>query len=239
MPFPSCLMARWSGSGLQRLVGEHDVLLGLLTAVALTVEYVADRELTWWQLAAGLGLAATMGVLVVIRQEHPLALLVVTDAAILARVVVPAGGDGVAWGLVSLLAVYNTATRTDGVRARVGLALTAVLVVGIVGYDRSNHNLAGVLFFALLGGTPWVFGRLIRRRRLREEELDRARQAAEADIVEERTRIARELQDVVGHALGVVVLQAEGAGRILDHDPARLGPRSRRSLRPAVMRSWR
>jgi len=212
-------MARWSRSGLQRLIGEQDALLGLLTTGALTVEYIADRELTWWQLVAGLGIAVTMGILVGIRQAHPLALLAAADAAILARAVVPAGGDGVAWGLVSLFAIYTAATRIDGVRARLGLGLTVVLAAGIVGYDRSNHNLGGVLFFALLAGTPWVFGRLIRRRRLREEELDRARREAEATIVEERARIARELHDVVGHALGVVVLQAEGAGRILDEDP--------------------
>ncbi|MFF0295227.1 sensor histidine kinase [Kitasatospora sp. NPDC004614] len=35
----------------------------------------------------------------------------------------------------------------------------------------------------------------------------------------ERNRLARELHDSVGHALGVVTLQAAAAGRILDRDP--------------------
>jgi signal transduction histidine kinase len=200
---------------LRRLLGDQDVLLGLLAALVLAVEYVADRDLAWWQLVAGLGLAGGVGVLVALRQRYPLALLAFTDAAILARAVIPEGGDGVAWGLVALLAVYTAATHSDGLASRVGLALTVVLVVGILAYDDTNHNLGGVLFFALLGGTPWVFGRLLRRRRSREEELELARQAAEVAIVEERARIARELHDVVGHALGVIVLQAEGAGRIL------------------------
>ncbi|MFD7639454.1 sensor histidine kinase [Kitasatospora sp. NPDC059795] len=49
--------------------------------------------------------------------------------------------------------------------------------------------------------------------RLAEAERHSARLA-------ERNRLARELHDSVGHALGVVTLQAAAAGRVLDRDPA-------------------
>ena len=39
-------------------------------------------------------------------------------------------------------------------------------------------------------------------------------------MAEERSRIARELHDVVSHAIAVTVLQARGARRTLDTDPA-------------------
>ena len=95
-------------------------------------------------------------------------------------------------------------------------------------YDGGNWNLSGVLFFGLLGGAPWVFGRAIRHRREREhllEEksivLERGREEDRRRAVEEeRTRIARELHDVVGHALGVIVLQADGGRRVLRAEPA-------------------
>ena len=67
---------------------------------------------------------------------------------------------------------------------------------------------------------PWVGGRALRSRRLRAEALeDRAEalqreseERARAAVAEERLRIARELHDVVGHSLGVIVVQA-GAER--------------------------
>jgi signal transduction histidine kinase len=56
----------------------------------------------------------------------------------------------------------------------------------------------------------------------RAKALDREeqRRAAEA-AAEERRRIARELHDIISHSLGVVVLQAGAAERVLDRDPAR------------------
>jgi signal transduction histidine kinase len=40
----------------------------------------------------------------------------------------------------------------------------------------------------------------------------------------ERLRIAREMHDIVAHHISVVVIQAQGAQRVVDDDPARAGP---------------
>lgn len=53
-----------------------------------------------------------------------------------------------------------------------------------------------------------------------EDELDPVA-AAHATIRSERDTISRELHDIVSHSVTVMVLQAAGAERILDRDPAR------------------
>ena len=50
-------------------------------------------------------------------------------------------------------------------------------------------------------------------------ERAREQHAAEA-VAAERARIARDLHDVVAHAISVIVLQARGGRRMLDVDPA-------------------
>jgi signal transduction histidine kinase len=61
-----------------------------------------------------------------------------------------------------------------------------------------------------------------RQRRERfEAEVVVARERAARSASEERLRITRELHDIIGHAMGVMVVQAGVAERLLDTDPAR------------------
>jgi signal transduction histidine kinase len=107
-----------------------------------------------------------------------------------------------------------------GVWTLVAGALTFLLYIETMATDRDGINVAGVIFFALVFGGPWVAGRLIRQRRLREQSLEREKANAEAALIEERSRIARELHDIVAHSISVMLLQARGGRRVLDTDPA-------------------
>jgi signal transduction histidine kinase len=64
----------------------------------------------------------------------------------------------------------------------------------------------------------WLAGMVVRNRR----ETAELAQAAEAARSDERSRMARELHDIVSHNLSVVVLQAAGAGAQADGDEATL-----------------
>jgi signal transduction histidine kinase len=80
-----------------------------------------------------------------------------------------------------------------------------------------------VIFGTVVIGGPWAAGLASRLRRDREGQLiaqtkDLAEQAQQA-VAEERGRIARELHDVVSHAISVTVLHARGGRRMLDVDP--------------------
>jgi signal transduction histidine kinase len=123
-------------------------------------------------------------------------------------------------GLCLGIAVYSVGAHTrPGVPTAGGLALVGALVaLGALSEDQSDFG--DVVFFSVVFGGVWLAGRAIRRRRLREAELVVERDtSALAAVAEERARIARELHDVVAHAVSVIVLQARGGRRILDEDP--------------------
>lgn len=94
--------------------------------------------------------------------------------------------------------------------------------------DRTAAAITAVSLTIGFGGF-WAIGRAVRGRRRytleledRTARLERARGAeVRAALAEERSRIARELHDVVAHHVSVMTVQAAGARRLVDRDPAR------------------
>jgi len=123
------------------------------------------------------------------------------------------------------VALYTLAAA-GGVAAR-PVALVAIAVGGAsyVAHGEAGDGLGRILF----ASAAWLLGDSLRSRRsyLHELEekaarLEREREAeARRAAAEEQARIARELHDVVAHALGVIVVQAGAADDVFDTDPAR------------------
>lgn len=113
-----------------------------------------------------------------------------------------------------LLAVYSVAAHGKG-RAPV-LGATVSGVAGLVWVGVDDFFLPLVAF-----GGAWLAGTLVQKRQLYADALeDRTRvleREREANVrmaaAEERVRLARELHDVVGHSVSVMVVQA-GAERL-------------------------
>jgi len=171
--------------------------------------------------------ALAVGVALWQRRAVPLVLLAVTLASLVLRPLVPEGGDGEAYGIPALIGAYTCATVLEGRRLRVGAFLITVMAAYLAATDGGDFG--SWVFYALLFGAPWVGGRVIRLSRQRQSLLEEQAvlleaqrdEQARAAVADERQRIARELHDVVAHAISVVVLQSRGGRRVAATDPTR------------------
>ena len=161
----------------------------------------------------------------VFRRRWPLPVLVAT--------LFWATVTGAAWDLfddaavgmgVLLVAAYAVAAYRELRRAAIGGA--TLLAWGAAAMVWDDVPFGDYLFVAIILGGVWAAGRTVRSRRqlavaladknvlLEHEQEARAKQA----VAEERTRIARELHDVVAHSVSVMVVQAGAERRSLGDD---------------------
>jgi signal transduction histidine kinase len=189
-----------------------DLVAATAFLVAAGVEIASDHTLDPAQRVGAGAMALAVAIALALRVRAPLAVAAITLASMLARPLIPPGGDGTAYGLPALLAAYTCAAHLEGWPLRLGAALTLGMAVDLM--ITEGQDFGGVVFYSLLFGAPWTAGRLMRMSREREV------QQARAAVVDERQRIARELHDVVAHAISVVVLQARGGRKLLSSDPA-------------------
>jgi signal transduction histidine kinase len=123
--------------------------------------------------------------------------------------------------LAGAVTFYSLGAHAEDRPALAGAALgVAGLWTGVI---ATQPDVQSFLFSAgLIVATPWLAGRTVRSRSLRMALLEREqRQRERVAVGDERARIARELHDVVAHSVGVMVVHAQGARRMLDRDPER------------------
>ena len=114
-------------------------------------------------------------------------------------------------GMVSAVLLGNL---SDSRQSRVGLALV-VSCAAVVVFNDPAHSLGELFLIPMLFAVGWLVGFALRERtqetRAAEERAAQAERdrevAARIAVAEERARIARELHDVVAHAVSVMVLQ--------------------------------
>ena len=210
-------MPRWRRWG--------DPALAVAFALLVGIQIATDSGLTPAQRVGAAAIGGAVAVALWQWRRMPLPLAAALLLSIALRPLVPAAGDGVAYGVPALLAAYACARHLEGRALLAGGALVAAMAVTLGIVDGGDFS--GLVFYGILFATPWIIGRALRFSGQRQGLLeDRARllelqrdEQARAAVAEERRRIARELHDVVAHAISVVLLQARGGRRVVRSDP--------------------
>jgi signal transduction histidine kinase len=124
--------------------------------------------------------------------------------------------------LAGIAAAFLLGNVGDSGRAWIGLVVATGAVAVVVANDP-RHSPGDLVATTVLYGIAWLAGYVLRDRGERahaaEERAARLERERELDalraVVDERTRIARELHDVIGHSVSVMTVQAAGVRRLL------------------------
>ncbi|WP_160311137.1 sensor histidine kinase [Streptacidiphilus anmyonensis] len=188
-------------------------LAGAFLAAMLAERFGAAARIGG-HMPAALALSVLIAGALAARRRVPLAAYLVGTAALSAEAlfVLPSPVSPYA----NLLGLYSLGLRGTRARARLG---PVIVLPGMIAYfSGPTHTYqlmpAAVLFVWLL---VWALGYGWARR---QEEQETARRVLRDQVLaEERVRIARELHDLVGHTLNVLLVQTGAARRVLDRDP--------------------
>jgi signal transduction histidine kinase len=191
----------------------------VLVAVESTLEVVlwhgsprAPHTPLWFSVPA----TATIVLLLLARRRFPIAapaavwLVAAALSFVDGRLVVfPAGIY-----IVGLAAAFLLGNSAGTVRARLGLAVV-LSAAAIIIHNDPRRDPDDLIFPPLVFALGWLAGFAVRERgeqaqaaEVRAAQAERERDAAtRLAVAEERARIARELHDIVAHAVSVMVLQ--------------------------------
>jgi two-component system sensor histidine kinase DesK len=172
--------------------------------------HASPREWTWTGLAvlAFLGLYV-YGLTTAFRRQRTPALAALAAISVIGLVMAPFNGGA------ALFIIYATSFAPYVVGGEIAAAVTVIgTILAAVALESWLLHLSWYFWaysfgYALILGTGNTYS---------------ARQAFSVERIakaDERERIARDLHDVLGHTLSVIVLKAELAGKLLERDPAR------------------
>ncbi len=220
------------------VVGRRSDVLDCLLAAALAAYAAIDIWLRPGTVPGPravtvIGLGAVM-IPLAFRARRPLLVACLSMGALAAESI--AAGQSPEGGVVLvpvLLVLYSVAAHAPLRPALAGAAVTTTAVLVQTARDPNLVTFGDMVvvdgfFLGMLGSAAWLAGRYVRRRRAhagrlehRARELERQSEQDREIVAAERSRIARELHDIISHTVSVMGVQAAAAAAVLDTQPER------------------
>jgi signal transduction histidine kinase len=227
-------MMKQRASGSRRLPASawvFDSALALVAAGLTTAFFVSEpmaSGLPRGTLALGYALALLHTLPLAARRRFPGAVLGISVASGLAFAAI--GLPPFFLGPAILVAVYSVAAYGSRWVALAGLAVAEVGLVAVQLTPVKHDALTVVVFMGILA-VAWLLGQFAHNYRAyaarleeRTAELEQAREElARRAVAEERLRLARELHDVVAHAMSVIAVQSGVGAHVADSQPEEVG----------------
>ena len=193
-----------------------DGALGAGFLAAMLIALAGQGTLSGARLPSAVVLSAVIAGGLALRRRAPLTAYLAGSSALVAQSLWVSPSPVAPYA--NLIGLYSLGLYATRGRAWCGLLIVPAAVFGYFSGAGSPtpDGPAGVLLVWLLA---LAVGYGAARRR---EAHQAARQAMQRQAAaEERTRLARELHDIVGHTVNVMVVQAGAARLVLDRDPAK------------------
>ncbi len=206
-----------------------DVILATIVTAAAVIFHVLEIDNTeefqppsWWTVP----LVVASVFPIAWRRSFPIRSGLFVAAAQIITALLDIDGTGF---LGVLVAIYSLGAHSSGQRRTnaVWAIGVGILLLFIAGMTVGEVDIGNFISASVVLVTAFVLGDNLRRRRERADSLaERAERAereqaliAQQQVNAERTRIARELHDVVAHSVSVMVIQAAAARRNLTDSP--------------------
>ncbi|WP_328926811.1 histidine kinase [Streptomyces sp. NBC_00190] len=221
-PLPKMSRPRWLAWLPHVVLCYAAIPCGVLTGMQLNDHYGVE--------GAGVALALLTSASIVLSMFRPIAAwwLGLVTAALIAWVIHDHVGPGQSWpwtpagpftlAPLILMVALRVPPRVTAWVIGITLALSG-LAEAVLSPPRSQTIIAGV---AILFGFVGILGYALRANRLTrgklvEQETLTEEERARRTLLEERSRIARELHDVVAHHMSVISIQAQVAPHLVEN----------------------
>ncbi|MDZ5619564.1 sensor histidine kinase [Nocardioides bizhenqiangii] len=191
-------------------------LAGLMTVAACAEVVISGGGGT----ALGFGVAATL--LIAFRRRIPLVTACGVTVCLIAESVFVEPPDRAVPMFVLILASFSVAAHANRRDAAFGLSFLSLAMITTGALDAGDDVASLLPGWALFVGIPGGVGVAFRKRTGDVAVMEARAAAAEVAALEaveaERRRLARELHDVVSHAVTLISVQAEAGQAVIDSD---------------------